>query len=145
MKALQESASERMERIFIVLNEIYRKNQEYVSAKYKISSLEMELIQYVVLEGPKKMKDISEHFRIKLSTLTSIIDKAEEHRMLKRVNSKEDRRVVYLDVTQKGKSVYNEYAKYQREMLTRIEHSLDASSFAGFVEGLETFNEISVK
>jgi MarR family transcriptional regulator, organic hydroperoxide resistance regulator len=144
MKQLQ-SVPESMERIFIVLNEIYRKNHEYVSVKYKISSLEMELIQYVVLEGPKRMKDVSEHFRIKLSTLTSIIDKAEEHRVLKRVNSKEDRRVVYLDVTQKGKSVYNEYAKHQREMFERIESSLDETSFAGFIEGLETFNEISAK
>lgn len=145
MKELQPSTPESMERVFIVLNEIYRKNHEYISTKYKISSLEMELIQYVVLEGPKKMKDVSEHFRIKLSTLTSIIDKAEQHRILKRINSKEDRRVVYLDVSQKGKSVYNEYTKHQRELLQRVETALDADSFAGFVKGFETFNGILVK
>lgn len=141
MNQLQQSNTESMERIFIVLNEIYRKNHEYILSRYKISSLEMELVQYVVLEGPKKMKDVSEHFRIKLSTLTSIIDKAEKHRILKRVNSKKDRRVVYLDVTQKGKTVYAEYAKYQREMLRRMETSLDEGRFEGFMEGLEKFNE----
>jgi DNA-binding MarR family transcriptional regulator len=47
------------------------------------------------------MKAISEAFHIKLSTLTSIIDKAEGNRIVRRVNSKKDRRVVFLETTKK--------------------------------------------
>lgn len=135
----------RMERTMITINEIFRNQHEYIRIKYKISALEMDLIQFVVRNGPQKMKAIAENFAIKLSTLTSIIDKAERHRILKRVNSKDDRRVVYLDVTKKGERINGEFNEYLREMAQKIQGSLDEEFFSRFVEGIETFNQISSK
>jgi len=107
--------SKRLEQSIITLNNVLRKEQRYIMDKYKISSQEMEILQYVIENGPQKMKVISEHFNIKLSSLTSVIDKAEKRRVVKRVNSKEDRRVVYLD----------------------------EETFIHFVNGMETFTRLS--
>lgn len=135
---------EQMEQSFILLNDIFRKRDDFIKNKYRISSLEMELIQYVIRNGPQKMRAVAEFFHIKLSTLTSIIDKAEKQRILKRVNSKEDRRVVYLDITKKGKKIFEEYKKYLQDMVVRMQDSFDKEAFEKFVAGIETFNQVSI-
>lgn len=134
----------RMERSFVVLNEFFRKQHDLIKEKYRISALEMELIQFVIKNGPQKMKAVAESFHIKLSTLTSVIDKAEKQRILKRVNSKDDRRVVFLDATKRGKNIYQEYTKHLRELVLRMKGSLDDETFAHFVQGIETFTKISL-
>ncbi|MEZ4851418.1 MAG: MarR family transcriptional regulator [Bacteroidia bacterium] len=135
----------RLENILIELNYAFRKHRDLIKQKYKISALEMELIKYVILNGAQKMKAISEAFHIKLSTLTSIIDKAEKQRILKRVNSKEDRRVVFLDTTKKGQSIFEEYSKFLRETAVTMQEYFDEDSFNYFVEGLESFTRYSLE
>lgn len=134
----------RLEQSLVVLNHAFRKHRDFIKEKFKISALEMELIQFVVQNGAQKMKTVSEYFDIKLSTLTSIIDKAENQRILKRTNSKEDRRVVFLDYTRKGKNIYEEYGKFLHETAMRMQNSLNDERFNHFVESMETFTKISV-
>lgn len=143
MSEISNANEKRLERGLITLNEIFRKRDDFIQARYKISSLELELIQFVVNRGPQKMKAVAEFFSIKLSTLTSIIDKAESRKILKRVNSKDDRRVVFLDATKKGKRIYAEYGKYLKEIVERMQGSFEEDSFVRFIEGMETFNQIS--
>lgn len=135
-------ATERLERSFYDLGDVYRKHREYIKQKYNISALEMEIIQLIELNGKQKMKEIGEYFNIKLSTLTSIIDKIERQRLVKRVNSKEDRRVVYLDITNKGKKLYAEYNRYLYVVSQMMRRSLEPEQFDIFVEGLEKMSEI---
>lgn len=134
---------DRFEQSLINLNNAFRQHRDFIKARFGISGLEMELIQFVIKNGPQKMKAISEHFHIKLSTLTSIIDKAERARIVKRVNSKEDRRVVYLDLTRKGRGIYDDYNKYLRETMMRMQANLDNQTFEQFVVGIKTFTELS--
>lgn len=133
---------ERLETSLRTLSDVYRKHQEYIKAKYKISALEMEIIQLVVLEGPKKMKEIGQHFNVKLSTLTSIIDKIERQRLVKRVNSSSDRRVVYLEVTKKGQRLYDNYSRYLGVIAQTMRNAMDDQQFNALVYGLETMTEI---
>lgn len=127
----------RLEKSLYVLNDVYRKHQEYIKTKYKITALEMEIIQLVILEGKQKMKDIGKHFNIKLSTLTSIIDKIEKQKLVKRENSKEDRRVVFLESTSKGKKLYSDYGKHLQVISQLMKESMADEDLKGFLEGLK--------
>jgi DNA-binding MarR family transcriptional regulator len=69
----------------------------------------MEIILYVDKTGPQKMKHIGETFGIKFSTLTSLVDKIEDAGLIKRVNSKDDRRSVLITLSKKGKKLVDEY------------------------------------
>lgn len=124
------------------LTEVYRKHQQYIKTRYKISSLDMEIIQFIVLQGPKKMKEIGDHFQIKLSTLTSIIDKIENKKLVKRVNSKDDRRVVYLETSRKGKNLYDQYHMYLGMMAKEMRESMNEGEFLGFLSGLKKMAEV---
>ncbi len=135
---------DRLEKNLFLLNDVYRKHQEYIKTKYKISALEMEIIQLIILEGKQKMKDIGKHFNIKLSTLTSIIDKIETQKLVKRENSKEDRRVVYLEATNKGEKLYNEYGKHIQVISQLMKKSLSDEDLKGFLEGLKKMSNFII-
>lgn len=91
------------------LRDAFRHHQNHVRMQYDISETEMEIILYVEKNGAQKMKHIGETFNIKFSTLTSLVDKIEELGLIKRVNSKEDRRSVLVTLTKKGKKLVDEY------------------------------------
>jgi DNA-binding MarR family transcriptional regulator len=142
--ASESLSVERLEKSLRTLSDVYRKHQDYIKTKYRISALEMEIIQLVVLDGRKKMKEIGQHFNVKLSTLTSIIDKIERQRLVKRVNSQKDRRVVFLEVTKKGQRLYESYSQYLHVIAQMMRRSMDDDQFLALVQGLETMTELVV-
>ncbi len=91
------------------LRDSFRQHQNQIRNQYDISETEMEIILYVDKNGAQKMKHIGETFGIKFSTLTSLVDKIELIGLIKRVNSKEDRRSVLITLTKKGKKLIDEY------------------------------------
>ncbi|MBX7242924.1 MAG: MarR family winged helix-turn-helix transcriptional regulator [Bacteroidia bacterium] len=130
---------EQTARNIMLLQDVFRKHQHEVEKKFDISYLEMELIQFVLKSGHLKMKDVADNFFIKLSTLTTIIDKAESHKLLKRVPSKEDRRVVFLEVTKKGEDIYNKYVELVKDITERLKSKLGEEDFNQLVGASEKF------
>lgn len=132
---------ERLTKCIGNLNEIRRKHHHYIQTKYKITGLEMEIIQWLAIEGKKKMKDIGENFNIKLSSLTSVIDKIERQKLVYRRNSKNDRRVVYLDVTDKGKKLYKDYSDYLKVLAYLMRKEMNPKHFEAFIKGIDIMLE----
>ena len=137
-----EAHLEKLEKSLIALRDVFRKHQRYIKDNFKISELEMEILQFVALNGRRKMKDIGEAFNIKLSTLTSIVDKIERQKFVKRINSKEDRRAVYLDLTPKGKRLYEKYSHYIHVMALLMKRTIADDHFDIFVDELEKITQM---
>ncbi len=125
------------------LNEIRRKHHHYIKTKYKITGMEMEIIQWLLMEGPRKMKEIGENFNIKLSSLTSVIDKIERQKLVYRKNSKDDRRVVFLDVTDKGKRLYRDYSDYLKVLTYLMQKEMNKKDFEAFIKGIDVMLKYS--
>ena len=51
--------------------------------RYNVSELDVEIIKFLVENENKKMKEVGDNFNIKLSTLTSTIDKLEKGKLVK--------------------------------------------------------------
>jgi len=130
-----------LEKAFFLLSEVNRKHHEYIKVKYKINGLEMEIIQLIEIEGRKKMKEIGNYFNVKLSTLTSIIDKIEKQRLVKRVNSSNDRRVVYLEVTKKGQKLYQDYTEHVKAISNMLQSEMDSNEISALISGLTTMSQ----
>lgn len=133
---------EQIAKNLMVVQDLFRRHQHEVEAKFDVSYLEMELIQFVLKNGHQKMKDVADNFYIKLSTLTTIIDKAESHKLLKRVPSKEDRRVVYLEVTKKGEEIYGKYVEQMKDIASRMKEACDENTFLALGTGLNQMTEM---
>ncbi len=128
----------------IVTDLIFALNHRRLSIlnRYKVSEMEVEIIRYLDLHEMQKMKEVGEYFNIKLSTLTSTIDKLEKNRLVKRKNSKEDRRVIYIRPTPKGQNLLNELNAYTREMAEAVTAESKPHDFTALVSGIEKMNSL---
>ncbi|MEL7339365.1 MAG: MarR family winged helix-turn-helix transcriptional regulator [Bacteroidota bacterium] len=125
-----------LEHQLLTIRDAFRQHQNDIRRKYKISANEMEIILYIHDFGPQRMKTVGERFQIKFSTLTSLVDKIERLNLVKRVNSKEDRRSILVTLTKKGKKMLDEYNEQVRDLAEKISGTLASDSLPGFVETL---------
>lgn len=72
------------------------------------------LLGILIHDGEMKISDLSEKLGLSNSTVSGIIDRLEKQGLVERVRSKEDRRVVYVNVT-------DEYRKSAKEKFCRLE------------------------
>lgn len=119
-----------------LISSLYKKRASILDS-YKVTEMEVDIINYLQEHEMQKMKEVGEHFDIKLSTLTSTIDKLEKNKLVKRKNSKEDRRVIYIRPTAKGLSLLHELEAYTRDMAEEVTSDMKPNDFAILVGGIE--------
>ncbi|MEM7509366.1 MAG: MarR family transcriptional regulator [Bacteroidota bacterium] len=134
----------RLETSLFQLSDVIQKHQEIVQRRFKVSSVEIDILKLLEDEGDKKMKDIGERVRVKLSNLTNIIDRLEQQKLVKRVNSKTDRRSIYVHISSKGKKLLADYADFLRELSTRMKQVMQDDQFGILVDGLEKISQVSL-
>lgn len=93
---------------FIVLMKASKSVQELITSD--IVSYGMRTSDFVVMEtlfhkGRQTIRQIAEAVLIKTGSITYVIDKLEDKGWLTRSDCKEDRRVVYIELTDEGKRV----------------------------------------
>jgi MarR family transcriptional regulator, 2-MHQ and catechol-resistance regulon repressor len=135
---------ERLEQSLFQLTDVIQKHQEIVQQRFKVSPVEIEILKLLDTEGDRKMKDIGERVRVKLSNLTNIIDRLEENKLVKRVNSKTDRRSIFVHVSTKGKKLLNDYSEFLRELSTRMRQAMAEEQFGILVDGLEKISKVNL-
>ena len=129
-----------------LLNELvlaFNLQRQSILNGYHVTELEVDIINYLNDEEQKKMKEVGEYFNIKLSTLTSTIDKLEKNKLVKRKNSKEDRRVIYIRPTAKGLNLLTELSQTMNEISEVIARSLKQNEFDSLVKGLDRILEFT--
>ncbi|MEI4769050.1 MarR family transcriptional regulator [Psychrobacillus sp. FJAT-51614] len=96
---------------FVVLMKASKSVQD--ESKKDIRSYEMHTSEFTVLEalynkGKQTVRQISDAVLINSGSITYVIDKLETKGLLERLNCKEDRRVVYIQITEAGKQFMDE-------------------------------------
>ena len=76
-----------------------------------LNEKELFIIDFIGENRSVKMSDIADYLQSPLSTLTTIVDKLVTNKFLLRYNSVNDRRVVNVELDQKGKTSYKEFNK----------------------------------
>lgn len=117
-----------LERQLLHMRDAFRFHQNSIRKKYGLSATGMEIIFFVNHEGPQQMKTIGKKFDIKFSTLTSLVDKIERLGLVKRVNSREDRRSILVQVTRKGKKMLDEYDQQILDLATSIKTAANGNT-----------------
>ncbi|MDP5168859.1 MAG: MarR family transcriptional regulator [Bacteroidia bacterium] len=129
-----------LEQELLVMRDAFRQHQNDIRQKYRISANEMEIILHIHDFGPQRMKAIGEKFKIKFSTLTSLVDKIERLGLVKRVNSKEDRRSILVNITKKGSRMLEEYNDQIKVIATKIKSMAQNETLPGLLETLHHVN-----
>jgi DNA-binding MarR family transcriptional regulator len=95
---------------------------------------EMQVVVFVGQHTNVKMTELSENLNSPLSTLTSVVDKLVEKKFLTRVHSDEDRRVVNVALTVKGKNSFKTFLHRQDAMAEKILSQYTPAEQANFIE-----------
>jgi DNA-binding MarR family transcriptional regulator len=73
------------------------------------STAEKLVLCYIYRRGKQKMGDIASNFNLPFSSTTVLVDKLVRNKMLKREHSKDDRRVVLIDIDKIGISYVEKF------------------------------------
>jgi len=113
--------------IFETLFDLTRVFTKYFYEQVEIGELktaEFFIMLLVHFKGPKKMHELADAFNMTRANTTILVDNMEKKGYLERERSNEDRRVVYVHITKKGKklceSIVNNFSNMVADFLARV-------------------------
>jgi DNA-binding MarR family transcriptional regulator len=91
------------------------------------------------------MGELCKMANIKMPSMTEAIDRFEKEGILDRIRDDEDRRVVKVKMTAKGKKMHKEVLKRRADELTKIFSVLTTKDRTKLVDSLKNVSEILIK
>ena len=99
------------------------KNREKIDP---FSFLQLETLRYVAEKGDPSMKNVADYLYITPPSATSLINSLVKTKQLERIHDKDDRRLVRLVITPKGKTALASGFKKITTRMRRLLSNLDA-------------------
>lgn len=91
------------------------KNQQ---EEYKITPNEFRIIEIIGSSSePKMMKDIAQLMSMTKGGMTFLADKLEKKGLVRRKQNEMDRRILYIELTEKGQKMFEDYNRYKYNIL----------------------------
>ena len=101
-----------------------------------ITNNDMHIIEAVGLSGENTMSVVAKKLGITAGSLTTSVNSLVNKKYVKRQRSDEDRRVVFLKLTEKGKRAYEHHREYHRQMTEAVISRLDENEVPVLIKTL---------
>ena len=137
---LQETINDIMINMF---NDILKLEEEaIITDEFKdITNNDMHIIEAVGLSGENTMSVVAKKLGITAGSLTTSVNSLVNKKYVIRQRSEEDRRVVFLKLTAKGKRAYEHHREYHRQMTDAVISRLDENEVAVLIKTLNGLSE----
>ncbi|HJC75840.1 MAG TPA: MarR family transcriptional regulator [Candidatus Mediterraneibacter faecavium] len=121
-----------------LFNEILKLEEEaIITDEFKdITNNDMHIIEAVGLSGENTMSVVAKKLGITAGSLTTSVNSLVNKKYVKRQRSDEDRRVVFLKLTEKGKRAYEHHREYHRQMTEAVISRLDENEVPVLIKTL---------
>lgn len=106
-----------------------------------ITNNDMHIIEQIGMEGEKTMSAIAKQLRITAGSLTTSMNGLVKKGYVLRERSEEDRRVVYIRLTDKGKAAFCHHAKFHQRMVSEVMSHLSDEELPILVKTLDKLSE----
>ena len=118
-----ETLNELLVRLFKDIMEIEGKC--LVTEQFKdISYNDFHVIEAIGTEEPKTMSTVAKLMNVTTGTLTKAMDGLTRKGYVNRDRSMQDKRVVWVSLTEKGKAAYKHHEAFHHEMISQIKSQL---------------------
>lgn len=108
-----------------------------INSEYRdITNNDMHVIEAVGLGEPKNMSAIAKLLSVTVGTLTIAMNSLVKKGYVNRERGREDRRVVYISLSEKGKRAYEHHEKFHRHMIDEILKDLTEEETEALVKSL---------
>lgn len=105
-----------------------------------LSITEVHTIEAIGMYEKRTMSEVAKELDITVGTLTTAVNKLVKKGYVSRERTEEDRRVVLVYATKKGKLAYRLHEKFHREMINASIEGLDEEEEKILISSLEKLN-----
>lgn len=126
-----------------LFNEIWELEKEaIITEEFKdITNNDMHIIEAIGLSGENTMSVVAKKLGITAGSLTTAINSLVNKKYVSRQRSEEDRRVVYIRLTEKGEKAYLHHEEFHRQMTNAVVEKLDEDEIPVLLKTLNGLSE----
>lgn len=106
-----------------------------------LSITEVHTIEAIGIDKPKKMSQVAMDLNITVGTLTIAINRLVKKGYVDRIKIKEDRRVVQIQLTEKGKLAYKVHEEFHTDIISTMVEGLEKNEEEILLKGLNNINK----
>ncbi|NLK95805.1 MAG: MarR family transcriptional regulator [Clostridiales bacterium] len=105
-----------------------------------LSVTELHTIDAIGMYEQRTMTEVAQDLKITVGTLTTAINKLIKKGYVERKRIEEDRRVVLINVTKKGKLAFRLHQKFHSDMINEVVEGLSGDEEEVLISSLERLN-----
>ena len=122
-----------------LFNEIWELEKEAIITEEvkDITNNDMHIIEAIGLSGENTMSSVAKKLKITAGSLTTAVNALVRKAYVKRERSEEDRRVVYIALTEKGEKAFYHHEQFHRQMTNAVIEKLDDEEIDALVKMLK--------
>ena len=126
-----------------LFNEILKLEEEaIITDEFKdITNNDMHIIEAIGLTGENTMSVVARKMGITAGSLTTAVNGLVNKKYVTRLRSEQDRRVVFLKLTEKGIRAYEHHREYHRQMTDAVISRLDDEEIPVLLKTLNGLSE----
>lgn len=126
-----------------LINEIWELEEKaIITEEFKdLTNNDMHVIEAIGLGDGNNMSSIAKKLNITVGSLTTAMNSLVNKKYVERRRSEEDRRVVFVKLTDRGVKVYRHHEDYHRQMTRAILDKLDEAEIPVLVKTLDALSE----
>ena len=106
-----------------------------------ITNNDMHIIEAIGMNEPKNMSTIAREISVTVGTLTIAMNSLVKKGYVLRERGKEDRRVVYISLTEQGRAAYVHHARFHKAMIDSISDELTSEEMELLIKTLTKLNK----
>ena len=106
-----------------------------------ISNNDMHIIEQFGIEEPRSMSMIAKRLNVTVGTLTTNMNSLEDKGYINRQRSTQDKRVVLVVLTEKGRKAFFHHRDFHRKMIKAIVKDLDEDDMKTLIRCLQALDD----
>lgn len=105
-----------------------------------ITNNDMHVIEAIGIGKPKNMSAIAKELSVTVGTLTIAMNSLVKKGYVERSRGKEDRRVVYISLSERGRKAFEHHAEFHKRMIDGIKEELTEEELEVLYRTLKKLN-----
>ena len=136
---IKRTLNEILVKLFRNINDI--EEQAIRTEEYKdVTTNDMNVIEAIGIGEPKNMTAVAKSLGVTTGTLTISVNSLVKKGFVDRVRSEEDRRVVLVSLSPKGKRAYEHHRRFHEEMIEAVVERLSEEEKEALEKALRNLN-----
>lgn len=141
---MEKGETRRMNELLVdIFNHVMdTESKAVITEEFKdITNNDMHILEAVGIEEPRRMSVIAKALNVTMGTLTINMNGLEEKGYIVRERSTEDKRVVLVTLTEKGRKAFFHHRDFHRHMISTLIRNLDEEERRVLLKCLTSLNK----